>query len=164
MATGFEIMDKFEEIERKFLIDISTINVNNLESLDIKQGYMFNTETGVARIRKQDGIYLVTFKNAVEGISRTEVEIFVSQAEGERLFQDFCTTIIDKTRYHYVSTDWNLWEIDVFHGDNEGLVVAEIELNSPDEEFIKPYFVLEEVSDDYRYFNNNLIQKPFKDW
>lgn len=155
--------NKFKEIERKFLIDINKIELEGLVPKKIKQGYMFNTDSGIARIRQQDEQFFITFKTSNIDISRTEVEIEIKKDEAQVLFNEFCSSIIEKERYN-IEIDGKTWEIDLFKGNNEGLIIAEIELSSIREKVRLPEWIIKEVSTDQKYFNNNLIKKPFKEW
>ena len=93
-----------------------------------------------------------------------EFDFPISKDDAEQLMKHFCqTTTIDKTR-HYVEYKGFTWEVDEFHGDNNGLVVAEIELESEDEDFEIPDWAGEEVTPDERYYNMNLATNPFKNW
>lgn len=163
-----------KEIERKFLLK------NQLtpeliecwrEKSTITQGYLSVDENKVVRIRValspmggKIGYLTVKGKSdTVDNISRTEIETQIGADVAEQLLSAFCTKVIKKTRY-YIRVCGNLWEIDQFHDKNEGLWLAEIELNSQDQEFTKPTFVGEEVTHDLKYTNVSLADHPFKDW
>lgn len=98
-----------------------------------------------------------------EGISRTEIETRIDVDKAKLLLEQFCGNPIIKTRYK-VKVGSHIWEIDRFHGVNEGLWIAEIELQSEDEEFVKPSFIGDEVTHDSKYTNVRLADCPFKDW
>lgn len=152
-----------KEIERKFLIDLSLIDFKILDKLEIKQGYISNNDNGIVRVRISNDFAYLTIKGKVDKLTRSEFEYEIPYEDGINMLKQFCNTYIDKTRYIYFYKN-HKWEIDVFHQDNEGLCVAEIELLSEDEVFEKPNFILEEVSNDYKYFNNNLLKQPYKTW
>lgn len=168
-----------KEIERKFLIKPEFLeNVSSLsEAIKnngevIKQGYIHSSKESVVRIRVKDGskinskiesIGLLTIKGSTVGISKDEYEYIIPIEDAEEMLKNLCPNYIDKERYVF-ETKGSVWEIDFFHGDNEGLVIAEIELESEDQEFEKPEWLGDEVSHDPRYFNNNLIDNPFKNW
>ena len=117
------------EIERKFLIKHIPLNLVKY-SHHIKQGYIVNDSQKVIRVRKKANQYYLTIKGNTIGISRSEFEYAIPKNDAENLFDQFCLSgIIEKTR-HYVANKNHLWEIDEFHGENDGLIVAEIELDS----------------------------------
>ena len=151
------------EIERKYLIDLEKIGT--LENgVRIKQGYLSTNKDAVVRVRvKNDKAYL-TIKGSNSGIARLEYEYEIPLIEANEMLEKLCQKpVIDKTRY-IINHENHTWEVDVFYGDNEGLVVAEVELSSEDETIILPSWVKEEVTTDARYYNSNLMKLPFKDW
>jgi len=151
------------EIERKYLIDLGKIGT--LENgIRIKQGYLSTDKNAVVRVRvKNDKAYL-TIKGANNGISRLEFEYEIPFDEANEMLDNLCKKpVIDKIRY-IIKHDIHIWEIDVFYGDNEGLVVAEVELKDENEKINLPSWIKEEVTSDNRYFNSNLMKHPYKDW
>ena len=151
------------EIERKYLIDLGKIGT--LENgIRIKQGYLSTDKNAVVRVRvKNDKAYL-TIKGANNGISRLEFEYEIPFDEANEMLDNLCKKpVIDKTRY-IIKHDIHIWEIDVFYGNNEGLVVAEVELKDENEKINLPSWIKEEVTSDNRYFNSNLMKHPYKDW
>lgn len=151
------------EIERKYLIDLEKISP--LENgIRIKQGYLSINKNAVVRVRvKNDKAYL-TIKGSNSGIARLEFEYEIPLDEANEMLEKLCQKpVIDKTRY-LINHENHTWEVDVFYGDNEGLVVAEVELLREDEHINLPIWIKEEVSHDDRYFNSNLMKLPFKDW
>ena len=146
-----------KEIERKFLVndEIQQILLN-LSSKKIQQGYLAENEKGVVRVRTKGEKGFLTIKAANIGVSRDEFEYEIPFNEAEEMLKLFCSTSISKERYT-INYGQHLWEVDVFHGKLEGLIVAEIELQSETEEFELPHWIDKEVSDDKRYFNSNLI-------
>jgi CYTH domain-containing protein len=107
---------------------------------------------------------VLTIKGVTSGISRLEFEYEIPRADADRLLDDLCERpLIEKTRYR-VSAGGVTWEIDEFHGDNAGLVVAEVELAREDQPFERPAWLGDEVSGDPRYFNANLVAHPFREW
>jgi adenylate cyclase len=151
------------EIERKYLIDLEKIGT--LENgIRIKQGYLSTNKDAVVRVRvKNDKAYL-TIKGPNNGISRLEFEYEIPFDEANEMLDNLCKKpVIDKTRY-IIKHDIHIWEIDVFYGDNEGLVVAEVELKDENEKINLPSWIKEEVTSDNRYFNSNLMKYPYKDW
>lgn len=151
------------EIERKYLIDLEKLGT--LENgIRIKQGYLSINKESVVRVRiKNDKGYL-TIKGSNNGISRLEFEYEIPFEEANEMLDNLCQKpVIDKSRY-IIKYDTNIWEIDVFYGDNEGLVVAEVELKDENEIISLPSWIKKEVSHDSRYFNSNLMKHPYKDW
>ncbi len=151
------------EIERKFLIKEKPFSIAK-RSLKINQGYIINEKSKVIRVREKGDDYFLTIKGNNIGISRLEYDFPISKEDAKELIFHFCkTTLIEKTR-HYIEHKGHTWEVDEFHGKNNGLIVAEIELESEDEKFEIPYWVGEEVTQDDRYYNMNLAIHPFTSW
>ena len=151
------------EIERKFLIKEKPFSIAK-RSLKINQGYIINEKSKVIRVREKGDDYFLTIKGNNIGISRLEYDFPISKEDAKELIFHFCkTTLIEKTR-HYIEHKGHTWEIDEFHGKNNGLIVAEIELESEDEKFDIPDWVGEEVTQDDRYYNMNLAIHPFTSW
>lgn len=150
------------EIERKFLIDLDKIG--NLENgKEITQGY-FDTPNGpTTRIRISGKNGFITIKGKTEGLSRSEYEYEIPLEDAKEMIEKFCPKTLSKTRY-IIPIGNHKWEVDIFEGKNKGLIIAEIELESEDEEFIKPEWVGEEVSEDSRYYNSNLVENPYSNW
>ncbi len=151
------------EIEKKFLI--KRIPIEQItHSENINQGYIVSDEKKVIRVREKGDDYFITIKGNKIGISRFEFEYKIPKSDALELFKNFCEIgLIKKTR-HYVEYHGHIWEIDEFHADNEGLIVAEIELKSENEEFDIPNWVSREVTSDPKYYNMNLTIEPYKDW
>lgn len=151
------------EIERKYL-------VRNLDFVKygvphrIKQGYISTDEGHVVRVRIKDKKGYLTLKNASRGFARCEFEYEIPVDDAQLMLDEMChKPVIDKTRFDLLHKG-KKWEIDVFNGENEGLIIAEIELQSKDEEFKIPPFIDREVTDDYRYYNAYIAQHPFCTW
>ena len=151
-----------KEIERKFLVNPSKISFEGSGD-ELKQGYLSITDSGLTRIRITSKQGFLTIKSKTIGISREEYEYEIPIDDANRLIQLSTGEVVHKTRTK-VTYDGKIWEIDEFHGKNEGLWLAEIELATSNESFSKPGWVLEEVSQDERYFNSNLSIKPFCEW
>ena len=153
------------EIERKFLVDREKwIRDRKIESIEkIAQGYL-STEIDVTiRVRIKNDRGFLTIKGKSHGISRAEFEYEIPISDAESLL-DLCKPIpIVKTRYIEIFAGYR-WEVDEFDRENSGLILAEIELQSESEEFEKPPWILDEVSNDPRYFNSNLSKNPFNRW
>lgn len=152
------------EIERKFLLRDSSWKTFADEGMQYSQGYLVGSQLASVRVRIQGERAFLNIKSATIDITRQEFEYEIPLADAMEMLETLCEKpLIDKIRYH-VKTENHVWEIDVFSGDNEGLIVAEIELNDKDEFFEKPNWLGAEVSDDARYYNVNLVKHPFKDW
>ena len=151
------------EIERKFLVR-EDFHREAVTAYRIIQGYISSSEghTVRVRLRNQQGFLTIKGPSLDGGVSRFEWEKEISADDAMQLLQ-LCDVKIDKTRY-LVPFAGHTFEVDEFYGDNQGLVVAEIELQSPDEPFEKPYWLGEEVTGDKKYYNAHLCKKPYKDW
>ena len=152
-----------KEIERKFLVahqawreSVNTIHV-------YRQGYLSYDSERTARVRATEVTGYLTIKGITEGLTRDEFEYEIPLADALALLQLCERPAIEKKRY-IVPNGAHVWEVDVFEGVNEGLVVAEIELGSEDEAFDKPNWLGNEVSGDRKYSNSALSLHPFKDW
>jgi len=153
------------EIERKFLVKDGSYRQLAHNSSHIRQGYISSGHGCTVRVRSRDHAAFLTIKgpSGDGGLSRYEFEKEISPDEASHLF-DLCEPgIIDKTRY-LVTSGAHTFEVDEFHGDNEGLVVAEVELHSPDEPFDKPPFIGDEVTGQRRYYNSHLRLLPYCRW
>ena len=151
------------EIERKFLVKEKPFSIAK-RSLKINQGYIINEKSKVIRVREKGDDYFLTIKGNNIGISRLEYDFPIAKEDAKELIFHFCkTTLIEKTR-HYIEHKGHAWEVDEFHGKNNGLIVAEIELESEDEKFEIPDWVGEEVTQADRYYNMNLAIHPFTSW
>lgn len=150
------------EIERKFLVRDSTF-LTALGGQTLRQGYLSHSTQATVRIRIAGDKGFLTIKGQNSGISRAEFEYPIPLDDAEALLALCQSGRIDKTRYR-VSVGEHLWEVDVFAGDNAGLIVAEIELRYETETFMRPDWLGAEVSDDPRYFNSQLSQHPYCQW
>ena len=151
-----------KEIERKFLVKKFLFTPKD-EGEYIAQGYLSSTPERTVRVRIKNNKGYLTVKGKNEGISRSEYEYEIPEADAKELLALCEPSIIVKRRY-IVDDAGSRWEVDVFEGDNEGLIVAEIELQSEDEKFNKPEWLGEEVSYDTRYYNSKLSKCPYKYW
>lgn len=152
------------EIERKFLVndDWQSI-VKGCTGYNVKQGYLCKDNNCTTRVRIMNSRGILTIKGKSKGISKPEFEYEIPLIEAEELMEMCSGSIIEKTRW-FVPAHGKTWELDVFKGENEGLVVAELELGSESEEFEMPGWAGEEVTDDKRYTNANLSQHPYCEW
>ncbi|BBB33297.1 adenylate cyclase [Thermotomaculum hydrothermale] len=152
------------EIERKFKVK-DTSFLKGLKGISIKQGYLYIGDKSVSRVRiiENKKAYL-TVKGRTGDISRLEFEYEIPLKDGIELLENVCLKpLIEKVRYK-LPVGNHVWEIDVFEGENKGLIIAEIELESEDEEFEKPDWAGEDVSNDERYYNYSLVKFPYSVW
>ncbi len=151
------------EIERKFLITSDAYKHGAVGQV-YRQGYLNTQKNRIVRVRIIGKEAFLTIKGLSKGIQRTEFEYPIPLDDAYHLLDHLCEKpIIEKTRFK-VLYEGHIWEIDEFHGENTGLVVAEIELEDKNEQFSKPPWVGEDVSHDWRYFNSNLLLHPFTSW
>ena len=150
------------EIERKFLV-VSDDFKKNATSVYIKQGYLYANENMAIRVRIEGLQTSINIKSKKSERVNHEFEYVVPLDEARSLITMSPYPIIEKTR-HVIQYEGKDWEVDEFHSDNEGLTVAEIELDDENEEFDIPLWLGEEVTADYRYLNSNLAQNPFCSW
>jgi adenylate cyclase len=151
-----------QEIERKFLVkgDAWHTGVGTL----IRQGYLHNEIDATVRVRTKGERAYLTIKGGTTGITRAEFEYKIPLEEANEILDGLCQKpLIEKIRYE-INFGKFKWEIDEFLGKNADLVVAEIELEDESQEFPKPDWLGEEVSDDFRYQNANLIKHPYTQW
>ena len=151
------------EIERKFLVNGGSWK-QGVTGERVRQAYLSTDKQRVVRVRVIDDRAWLTVKGQTQGISRLEFEYQIPADDADEMLRLLChQPIIDKTRYRVRHGD-HTWEIDEFHGANDGLVIAEIELQTENEPFERPEWLGEEVSSDHRYFNSSLASHPFSDW
>ena len=152
-----------KEIERKFLVKNSDYKYLAKPELYV-QGYISNDPERTVRVRIQGKNARLTIKGKNKGITRDEFEYNIPVEEARILLNNFCLeNIVEKYRY-VISFEGHIWEVDEFLGDNEGLVIAEIELKEEKERFQIPEWIGEEVSGDPRYFNSNISKIPYREW
>ena len=153
------------EIERKFLVKSEAFKDQAFNSYDIRQGFLNSAPERTVRIRlKNDkGLLTIKGKSSADGLSRFEWEKEIPKTDAEALLLLCEKRIIDKTRYE-VKDGNHTFEVDEFYGDNQGLIIAEVELNSKTDTFEKPDWLGEEVTGDIKYYNSNLSKLPFKNW
>ena len=152
------------EIERKFLIQ-GSFEAFSTRKMRFKQGYLPTEKGCTVRIRTEDDRAFLTIKGPsnASGITRYEWNHEIATHEAEELFLLCTNDLIEKDRY-LVPVGKHTYEVDVFHGDNEGLIVAEIELDAEDEPFEKPSWLGQEVTEQRRYSNSHLASNPYKHW
>ena len=153
-----------QEIERKFLVK-GDFKRHSESSKRITQGYLSSVPERIVRIRIYGEKAFLTIKGItnMSGMSRYEWEKEIAVDEAHELLKLCEPGIIDKTRY-LVKADKYTFEVDEFYGENEGLTVAEIELDAENDQFEKPGWLGEEVTGDKRYFNSRLVKNPFSKW
>ncbi|HEY8928754.1 MAG TPA: CYTH domain-containing protein [Mucilaginibacter sp.] len=152
------------EIERKFLVDAEKWQqADKPGGVLYRQGYLMSENNCTIRVRVAGEKAFMTIKGASSGISRAEYEYEIPVADATEMLDNLVASEISKTRYA-INFENKLWEVDVFLGDNAGLIVAEIELQSENEAFTKPTWITEEVSGDLRYYNSKLSVDPYKNW
>jgi len=150
------------EIERKFLVKDDRWRTG--EGKRYRQGYLSRDKERTVRVRTVGDQGYLTIKGEAEGLSRLEFEYEIPAADASELLDDLCEKpLIEKNRYE-VEYGGMIWEVDEFFGENAGLVVAEIELESEDQPFPKPPWLDREVTGDPRYFNASLSRHPFSKW
>lgn len=154
-----------QEIERKFLVRGDSYKSMAYGRKRIKQGYICSERGRTVRVRIQNGEGYLTIKGPSDaaGMSRYEWEHLLSLQEAEELMKLCEPGMIDKTRY-LVRCGTHVFEVDEFYGDNQGLVVAEVELGSEDEPFDRPSFLGEEVTGQVKYYNSFLMKSPYREW
>lgn len=153
-----------QEIERKFLLRSDAWRAQAESSERVRQGYLVADGVRSVRVRTKGGRGFLTIKGKLDGLARPEFEYAIPVADAEALLETLCARPqIDKTRHHVRYADM-LWEIDEFHGDNAGLIVAEVELASINQVVTLPDWVGVEVTGDGRYYNSQLAIRPFSAW
>jgi len=151
------------EIERKFLVKNNSWKTG-VEGIPCRQGYLSSCPACTVRARMMGNAGFITIKGQTSGCSRMEFEYQVPAEDVSAMLTSLCSSdVIEKTRYK-VEYAGHIWEIDEFGGANDGLVLAEIELESEDQHFEIPEWLGEEVTHDHAYANSNLAANPFKSW
>lgn len=152
-----------KEIERKYLVRDNSYQLASTPVLYM-QGYLSNNPERVVRVRVAGNKGYLTIKGKNDGITRMEFEYEIPAADAEQILHNLCEdTLIEKNRYRYEYKGC-IWEIDEFLGNNEGLVIAEVELDSEEKTPPKPEWVGDEVSGNPRYYNSNLSINPYRNW
>ncbi len=153
------------EIERKYLVNSLDFKEQYFKKSEIAQGYISSNPERTVRIRikAEKGFLTIKGKGNESGATRLEWEKEIPVDEAKELLKHCEKGIIEKTRYE-VQSGKHIVEVDIFYGENEGLIIAEIELENEDEIIIKPNWLGEEVTNDERYYNAFLSKNPFKSW
>ena len=152
-----------KEIERKFLVEGSAWR-KLAKGTHYRQGYLSTVKERTVRVRTIDDKGFLTIKGITIGATRAEYEYEIPVGDANAMLDNLCERpFIEKTRYK-IEYQGFTWELDEFEGENQGLILAEIELSAEDQNFTLPAWIGEEVTGDPRYFNSNLIKKPFTTW
>jgi adenylate cyclase len=152
------------EIERKYLVNTDRWVAEPSQGRRYRQGYICAEYDRVVRVRTVGDEGFVTIKGATQGIARLEFEYAIPVGDAREMLERLCAwPLIEKTRYR-VPVAGRTWDVDVFEGENAGLVVAEVELPSADAEVVLPAWAGAEVSADPRYHNANLARRPYSAW
>lgn len=152
-----------QEIEYKFLVNSDEWKKKS-KGVYFKQGYLTIDKTRTVRVRLEGEISKLTIKGEKKGPSGKEFEYEIPYEDAVYLLENLCfKPLVEKKRYKIIYDDF-IWDIDEFLGENKGLVLAEIELESEAQRFNKPDWVGENVTDDPKYKNANLVKNPFKNW
>tara|TARA_B100001750_G_scaffold72806_1_gene58109 strand:- start:115 stop:588 length:474 start_codon:yes stop_codon:yes gene_type:complete len=155
-----------KEIERKFLV-LSL--PENLSGITMRQGYLQPEKERAVRIRtvekdgSKKGVLTIKGMGSESGMSRYEFETEIPVSDADHLLTLCDQPLIEKTRYKY-EYDGLIWEVDEFHGVNDGLIIAEVELKSEEQQFNKPDFVGDEVTGEVKYYNMMLLKNPYTTW
>ena len=152
------------EIERKFLLRDQSWRESVRCSKETKQGYISMDIDRVVRIRTMNDDAFLTIKSKVSERKRLEFEYAIAKVDAEEMLANICVASVIEKRRSYVEYAGKTWEIDEFFGDNRGLIVAGIELGYEEEEFERPEWLGDEVTEDSRYLNVNLAEHPYSRW
>ena len=157
------------EIERKFLVRSDAWRADASKAgtagVHIRQGYLSSSSTRSMRVRTAGEQATLNVKGNKVGPRASEFEYSIPFADACQMLEQLCgRPLIEKTRYDIAGPDGHIWEVDDFHAENAGLVVAEIELSHEDQTFARPVWLGQEVTDDPRYLNANLAERPFTTW
>jgi adenylate cyclase len=152
------------EIERKYLVNKTRWkDAYKDEKQSIEQGYIVNSEEKTVRVRIYGSQGFITIKGSVKGVSRPEFEYVIPVEDARQLIDQFCSSVVSKIR-HKVRYKNKLWEVDEFLGENQGLLMAEIELDDEQAPFELPDWISNEVTGDKRFYNSYLSTHPFSTW
>ncbi|MBF0187349.1 MAG: CYTH domain-containing protein [Magnetococcales bacterium] len=152
-----------KEIERRFLAKGDAWR-SLAEGVSFRQGFLSTVKERVVRVRVAGGKGTLTVKGITTGYSKAEFEYEIPREEAERMLDELCERpLIEKQRFR-IDHAGLTWEVDAFEGENAGLVIAEVELESEDQAVELPEWIDREISDDPRYFNSNLVQAPYSTW
>ncbi len=152
------------EIERKFTVHKKQLIPHLTTGFPIKQGYIQTVDKTVVRLRIMGERAFLTLKGETKSFTRAEFEYSIPISDAQEMLQTLCQSpIIEKVRYH-ITFENHLWEVDIFSGDNAGLIIAEVELQSEDEKVLLPPWIKAEVTGDRDYYNSSLLKNPYSRW
>jgi adenylate cyclase len=151
------------EIERKFLVRDERWKALG-QGVLLRQGYLSSDPDRIVRVRIEGGAAMLTIKGRTVGATRAEWEYPIPMEDAHAFLDSLCEKPLIEKRRHRIPYAGMVWEVDEFLGENAGLVVAEIELESEHQEFSRPEWIGEEVTQDPRYFNANLLRHPYTKW
>jgi adenylate cyclase len=153
-----------EEIERKFLVANDDWRKKVAREMRMRQGYFGGGQRCSMRVRSNGTHAWLNLNSRESGMRRLEFDYEIPIADAEIMLRKLCVgALIDKTRY-WVMDGGHTWEVDVFHGANSGLVIAEIELEAVTDTVSRPHWLGEEVTNDIRYYNVSLVENPYSGW
>lgn len=154
-----------QEIERKYLVKIAEFKQAAATGcpLEMAQGYIYSSAAGALRVRIAGERAFLTLKGPVKGFSRLEFEYEIPLSDARDMLANLCGNVVEKRRY-FIDYGGHTWEVDEFHGENAGLYVAEIELESEAETFALPPFIGREVTGNRAFYNGSLARFPFSQW
>lgn len=150
------------EIERKFLVHQDLLPIT--EGIFYRQGYLNSNKERTVRVRTIDNEGFITVKGITKGMTRQEYEYSIPKRDADEMLDTLCEKPLIEKQRSKIEVSGYYFEIDQFFGENEGLVVAEVELTSEEESFPHPNWLGKEVTNDPRYYNSNLIKNPFRSW
>lgn len=151
------------EIERKFLV-VGDEWRSLAAGVEYRQGYLSTDKERTVRVRTVGEQGFLTIKGISRGAVRSEFEYEIPKSDADQLLDELCLRPIIHKKRHRIPYAGHLWEVDEFLDDNDGLVLAEIELDHPDEAFEVPPWIGDEVTGDPRYYNANLVAHPYRSW
>jgi adenylate cyclase len=152
------------EIEHKYLVNKELwLKEQPRKGEEIRQGYLVNEPEKTVRVRTIRQRAYITIKGKPEGASRSEYEFRIPLKEANEMLDHLCGNVIEKTRYK-VRYRRRTWEVDVFEGTNEGLIIAEIELESEGQKYKVPPWAGQEVTGELKYYNSYLSERPYSGW
>lgn len=151
------------EIERKFLVDSELLTPLLKNGVFYEQGYFPTEDFTTVRVRIAGNSAFLTIKGKTEGFSRSEFEYPIPVEDARSMLDQFCPETITKKRY-LIPVENHTFEVDVFEGENSGLLLAEVELSSETEIVKLPDWITKEVTEDSRYYNSQLLKNPISKW
>lgn len=152
-----------QEIERKFLVSGDRWRQLGQQTL-YRQGYIQREKHRTVRVRIAGAQAMLTLKGQAVGLSRLEFEYPIPTADAAEMLENLCDRpLIEKIRYK-IPIEPLVWEVDEFLGENQGLILAEVELQREDQSLIKPDWIAQEVTGKPRYYNANLVTYPYSQW